>query len=77
MTRADRMFWTELGIRVAAVRSARRLSQAALAKRIGLSRASANNIECGRQRIHVSRLVRIANVLRVPVSRLIPTRYDR
>ncbi len=49
-----------------------RMTQAELAQRVGLSRTSVTNIECGRQRLLVDQLVDIAAALEVPVADLVP-----
>lgn len=48
------------------------LSQAALSKRVGLSRASVANIEKGRQRIPLHHLYRLAQALGVNAHTLLP-----
>lgn len=53
-------------------RSEANLSQAALAKAIGLSRTSITNIECGRQPVNLHTLYAMADVLRRDVNDLLP-----
>lgn len=65
-------FNMELGGRIRARRE-RTMTQAALAKAVGLSRTSITNIECGRQRLLVDQLADIASALGVPVADLIPS----
>jgi transcriptional regulator with XRE-family HTH domain len=48
------------------------MSQGALGKRIGLSRASVANIESGRQRIPLHHLYRMAEALGVNAHTLLP-----
>jgi transcriptional regulator with XRE-family HTH domain len=47
-------------------------TQSSLAKKLGLSRSSVANIERGEQTIQLHSLFRVAEVLRVSVSNLIP-----
>ena len=53
-------------------RSEANLSQAALAKAVGLSRTSITNIECGRQPVNLHTLYVMADVLRRDVNDLLP-----
>src|ERR1700747_931002 len=66
--------YRELGrrIRQARERNGERLSQDALAKRLGISRASVVNIEAGRQRDPLHLLWQIAELLRTDLTQLIP-----
>lgn len=63
-------------IRAARGRGASRLSQASLAKQLGISRASVVNIEAGRQHAPLSLLWEIAEVLDTELSQLIPRRSE-
>jgi transcriptional regulator with XRE-family HTH domain len=65
-------FYLELGARVRRAREDASLSQEDLAKSIGVSRSSIANIETGRQPIYVEALVRVAEVLKTPILKLIP-----
>jgi transcriptional regulator with XRE-family HTH domain len=66
--------YRELGrrIRQARERNGERLSQDALAKRLGISRASVVNIEAGRQRAPLHLLWQIAELLGTDLTQLIP-----
>ena len=69
-------FRREIGHRI---RSARRAlpgwrTQGWLAEQVGVGRATLANLENGRQRVYVDLLWRIAVVLKVPITRLIPDR---
>ncbi len=70
--------YRELGrkIRQARERQGQRLSQDALAKQLGISRASIVNIEAGRQRTPLHLLWQIAELLGTELTLLIPTRED-
>lgn len=48
------------------------LSQAQFAAKVGLSRTSITNIECGRQAIQLHQLYQFASVLQVEVTKLLP-----
>src|SRR5580704_8965735 len=63
-------------IRTARLRSEPKLSQAKLAKQLGISRVSVVNIEAGRQHAPLSLLWRIAEMLETEVVLLIPHRNE-
>ena len=66
--------YRELGrrIRQARERNGERLSQDALAKRLGISRASVVNIEAGRQRAPLHLLWQIGELLGTDLTQLVP-----
>jgi DNA-binding XRE family transcriptional regulator len=70
--------YTEVGrkIRSARDRSTPRLSQDNLAKRLGISRASIVNIEAGRQHAPLDLLWKIAQILELELTMLIPQRAE-
>ena len=63
-------------IRQARVSQPEKLSQAALAERLGVSRASVVNIEAGRQHAPLHLLWKVAQHLQVELSSLIPSRDE-
>lgn len=63
-------FYAELGRRVTALRGSS-VTQAELARLLGLSRTSVANIEAGQQRVMAHNLLDLARALGVPVSKLI------
>jgi transcriptional regulator with XRE-family HTH domain len=65
-----------LGELVREHREGQGMSQGALGKRIGLSRASVANIESGRQRIPLHHLYRMADALGVRAHTLLPDLDD-
>lgn len=65
--------YAELGKRVLRERQRLGISQDALGKKVGLTRTSITNLERGKQRLMVDKLVLIASELSVPVSELLPT----
>lgn len=68
-------FYRELGARIASARKNKgNLTQAQLARAVGLSRTSITNVEKGRQSVLVHTLVEIARVLRADPRDLLP--YD-
>ena len=77
MTDFDDLY-RELGrkIRQARERQGQKLSQAALAQRLGISRASMVNIEAGRQRAPLHLLWQIAELLGSDLTLLIPSRDE-
>jgi len=70
--------YRELGrkIRHARERSGEKLSQEALAQRLGISRVSMVNIEAGRQRAPMHLLWQIAELLGTDLTMLIPSREE-
>lgn len=58
-------------MRLKKIRVGKKLSQAALAKRVGLSREYVNKIEAGRYDPPLSTLEALAKVLKVSVARLV------
>jgi transcriptional regulator with XRE-family HTH domain len=72
----DSTIYAALGSLVREHREAQGMSQSALAKRIGLTRASVANIESGRQRIPLHHLYRIAQALGVNAHTLLPNLDD-
>jgi len=63
-------------IRGARVRTTPRMSQATVAKRLGISRASMVNIEAGRQHAPLHLLWRIAEILDTELALLVPSRAE-
>lgn len=72
MIDADR-FYQDLGRAIRARREALEITQAELGARIGLSRTSVTNIECGRQRLLIDQFCLLADVLRCERDDLLPT----
>jgi transcriptional regulator with XRE-family HTH domain len=68
----DQIYAT-LGRSVRTRREALRLTQADLAAKIGLSRASVANIESGRQAVLLHQFLALAEALTVPPMDLIPS----
>ena len=58
------------------VRHERKMTQAQLAEKIGMSEVFVGDIERGTRGITLKTLVKIANALKVPASRLIPSNKD-
>src|SRR2546426_5932917 len=69
-------FYKLLGIRIADLRNASKLTQAELAERIGSARTSITNLERGRQQMPLHQLLRISEVLQVDLKDLIPSRDE-
>ena len=61
-----------IGHLVRAARKEARLTQDELARRVGLTRTSINNIEQGKQRLQIHMLYAIADVLAVAPTALLP-----
>jgi transcriptional regulator with XRE-family HTH domain len=67
-----REFYENLGKQIRARRRARSMDQAALARRIGLSRSSVTNIEQGRQNLSLHMFYAIADALNLHPQELLP-----
>ena len=65
-------FDREVGLRLQRARKERGITQAELAKRIGLPRPSYANIESGRQRVPLDVVWRAAIVLDLAIAALVP-----
>ena len=63
--------YQQVGDRVADRRHELGITQEEFAERLGCSRASVANIETGRERLLLHRLVNIAAALRMPPSKLL------
>jgi transcriptional regulator with XRE-family HTH domain len=66
------LFYREFGVRLAAERKNKGLTQEQFAKLADLSRTSITNIECGRQRVQLHQIYDFANILRVDVQSILP-----
>src|SRR5262245_63801620 len=66
----------EVGQRIRVLRQKAKLTQTALAEQVGVAFQQVQKYENGRNRVSAGRLVRIADVLGVPVSRLLSTDED-
>jgi transcriptional regulator with XRE-family HTH domain len=66
------LLYREFGLLLAAERKRKHLTQAQFAARVGLSRTSVTNIECGRQPVQLHQLYLFASVLRIPAQALLP-----
>lgn len=64
-------FWIELGARVARLRTDAVLTQEEVADRLGVTRASVTNLEAGRQRVPVDRVMILAAVFNVSAGQLL------
>lgn len=64
---------TEIGLRLQDARRTAKLSQAQLAKRLGISRISMSKLERGEQAVFVDHLYRAAQALGVEVGALLPS----
>ena len=72
MDRLYRLF----GLKVKKIRERKNLSQAMVAKEIGLSRTSITNIERGHQHISLHLLYEFSRVLGVEIGELLPERAE-
>lgn len=66
------LLYQEFGITLANQRRRQHLSQAQFGAKVGLSRTSVTNIECGRQPIQLHQLYLFAWTLKVDVTKLLP-----
>jgi transcriptional regulator with XRE-family HTH domain len=65
-----------LGFKIRQVREEKRISQARLAEKVGLTRTSVTNLEKGRQRIPLHVLYQVAKALDVEAGALLPVHAD-
>lgn len=72
MVIAHQEFYQEVGRRIRVAREQSRLTQAALATKVSLTRTTVTNIEKGRQQLLVHTLVEIAKALDVALESLLP-----
>lgn len=61
----------QMGIRLKGLRTAKEMSQAALAKRAGLTREYVNKLEAGKQDPSLTTISALAKALGVPVTALL------
>src|ERR1700722_11864565 len=66
------LLYREFGLLLAAERKRKHLTQAQFAARVGLSRTSVTNIECGRQPVQLHHLYLFAGVLQITAQSLLP-----
>ena len=71
MTQDERLFFKQLGARIAALRKDQSLTQVQLAEALGLTQQMVASYEVGRRRVPVSLLPRIAETLAVSLEELI------
>lgn len=76
MSLNDELLYNMIGERIRAARMRREMSQAKLAAKLDLSRASIVNIEAGRQRAPVHVLWRIAEELGTEAALFIPSQAE-
>src|SRR5436190_13696447 len=69
----EEAFYEDVGCLIREERKGQKFTQERLADAASLSRVSITNIESGKQRVPLHTLVDIADVLNVPVERLIPS----
>ena len=65
-------FYIAVGAKVRSARTAARLSQSMLARRIGFTRSSIANLEAGRQRVALHLFVSLAQALGIEPAELLP-----
>lgn len=66
------LLYQEFGMSMANQRRRLHFSQSQFAAKVGLSRTSITNIECGRQPIQLHQLYLFASILQVDVAKLLP-----
>ena len=69
-------FYKLVGTKITNYRKERKMSQAAFATRLGLSRSSIVNIELGRQHTPPHVLWQIAQVFALPINELFPSKEE-
>ena len=76
MENHEQLFYEWVGIKIAAKRKEARMTQQQLADKIGLSRSSVVNLEKGRQTPPIYTFWRIATVLNVSPSEILPVKNE-
>jgi transcriptional regulator with XRE-family HTH domain len=71
MTQDEKVFFKQLGARIAALRKEQGLTQVQLAERLGLTQQMIASYEVGRRRVPVSLLPQIADTLAASLDELI------
>jgi transcriptional regulator with XRE-family HTH domain len=71
MTHDEKLFFKQLGARIAALRKDQSLTQVQLAEALGLTQQMVASYEVGRRRVPVSLLAQIAETLAVSLDELI------
>jgi len=71
MTQDEKLFFKQLGARIAALRKDQSLTQVQLAEALGLTQQMVASYEVGRRRVPVSLLAQIAETLAVSLDELI------
>jgi transcriptional regulator with XRE-family HTH domain len=72
LSASGNLLYREFGLVLATERKRKHLSQKQFGAKVGLSRTSVTNIECGRQPIQLHQLYLFAATLRVEVAKLLP-----
>jgi transcriptional regulator with XRE-family HTH domain len=79
MRRATKKLFDEdryVGDRIRVMRLARKISQSTLAEAIGVTFQQVQKYELGVNRLSIGRLIRVAHVLQVPITDLLPKSAD-
>lgn len=69
---SDEQIYSIIGMKIKETRIRLGMTQTELAKRINMVRTSLTNIESGKQKLAIHMLYKIAGVLKVPVTDLLP-----
>jgi transcriptional regulator with XRE-family HTH domain len=72
---AERLY-ALLGFKIRQVREGKKISQARLAEKVGLTRTSVTNLEKGRQRVPLHVIYQVAKALGVETAALLPVHAD-
>lgn len=62
--------------RIRGRRDGKKITQEYLARALGITRAAVSNIETGKQQIYIHTLFRIADVLKIDITNLLPRDSD-
>lgn len=69
---SDKQIYLIIGRKIKETRTRLSITQTELAKRINMARTSLTNIESGEQKLPIHMLYKIALVLKVPITELLP-----
>ena len=76
MTKQEKVFYRELGQRVADLRKQNHITQVEMAKKLGVSQQQIASYEAGRVKIPISALPKLTVVLATPIDEIVGTKQQ-
>jgi transcriptional regulator with XRE-family HTH domain len=71
MTEDDKLYYQQLGERLATMRKEQHITQVQMAKLLGISQQQVASFECGRRKVPVSILPKLSQILQVSVEEIL------